>query len=141
VSEGSIDLALKTATIVVAIGGILFAYIQLKSVRANQRRTIVRQIFKDYLLLACNNPALAFPEGHLRFDFERRTANGSSETFERYEWFLSYTLFACSEAVNIAKRDKDSVYWKELAQQQVDYHWQYLTWRTGWEAKSSSYVF
>ena len=121
--------------------GLGFAFFQIRNVRRAQRNSIVRQIFKDYLLLACDNPELAYPGRHLKFDFEKRTANGAVKQFEHYEWFLSYTLFACSEAVAISKNDNDSVYWEKLAQQQIDYHGEYLSWRTSWEARDDCYLF
>lgn len=106
----------NVATIVGA-GGLIVAYLQLRAGLQGQREATALGIWKDYLALALQHPHLAAPQPYL-------TGVGrDSETFARYEWFVSMMLFACEQIVALQPRDRE---WRSTVQDQLRLHREYL---------------
>jgi hypothetical protein len=105
----------------VGAAALIFARQQLKLNRENQRETIAKTLYREYLKIALERPKFANP-GLANIDFRKRTFDGSQETFEQYEWFVSYMLHACEEVLRIS----DSDGWKSAIKRQVSYHAEYL---------------
>jgi hypothetical protein len=83
-------------TPLVGLGALGFAWQQLKLNRANQRETMAKATFREFLKLACEHPELA--EG----DYPALIKAGKKI---KYEWFVGYFLWAVEEISEYAKKD------------------------------------
>jgi hypothetical protein len=89
------------ATVVAALVALLaicIAIWALISGRNSQREATAKDIYRDYLKLAFDNPEIA----------AARRADSAQE--EKYEWFVAFLLTSCDEIVRIMPRDKT---WRE----------------------------
>ena len=71
--------------------------------------------------VALANPQFSDPEA-LEIDFEARTANGSSEVFERYEWYVARLVYVLDECLALAPIPR----WYKTAETQLAAHKLYL---------------
>lgn len=104
-----------TPVIAIAAGSV--AWGQLRLNRGNQRETIAKTLYRDYLRLAIDKPRFAYP-GLMQVDHDRRTADSSNDAYEAYEWFVSYLLHALEEILTIRR----SEVWIETVKAQLGYH-------------------
>jgi hypothetical protein len=70
--------------------------------------------------------ALADPQfsdpADMMFDFKSRTANGSREIFERYEWYVARLVYVLDECLSLAPIPR----WYKTAETQLAAHKPYL---------------
>jgi hypothetical protein len=71
--------------------------------------------------VALANPRFSDPEG-LEFDFAARSADGSRETFERYEWYVARLVYVLDECLALAPIPR----WYKTAETQLAAHKHYL---------------
>lgn len=89
--------------------------------QAVNRELSAKNLFASYELVAFENPSMANPSLS-KFDYAKRTRNGSREEFERYEWFVSYVDTVCEEILFLARNDD----WKSTLLSQLSYHEAYF---------------
>jgi hypothetical protein len=85
------------ATVVAALVAILatcIAVLALLTGRNSQREATAKDIYRDYLKLAFDNPEIAIAH---------RADRGQEE---KYQWFVAFLLTSCDEIVRIMPRDK-----------------------------------
>jgi len=86
-----------TLTPLIGIGALLFAWMQLRLNRANQRETTAKATFREFLKLAVEHPELA--EGNYE------SLISDDERQKKYEWFVGYLLWAAEEILEYAEND------------------------------------
>jgi hypothetical protein len=115
------DYATLIAATITAIG-VIVAVLAYLANRRNQREALVQKAYYDYAKMAVDMPELAFPPKQ-KFDYANQTLNGETLQFEKYEWFVSSMLVTVHFILRIEGRNK---FWRELAINQIAYHWRYL---------------
>jgi hypothetical protein len=135
------DLA-SIVAVGVAMASMIIALNAYLANRRNQRDTIIQGAYADYLKMALENADLAFPRDQ-KLDLDKQQLNDSGKDFERYEWFVSsmlstvylilevqndqrwwFVLFSQSEDRRV---QADNKFWREMIENQIAYHWQYLS--------------
>jgi hypothetical protein len=108
-------------TPLVALVAVVVAWRQLRLNRLNQRETIAKTLYREYLKTAIEKPVFANPD-LAKFDYNAATIDDSHEKFESYEWYISYMLHACEEILGIQKSDL----WRHTIRSQLNLHRSYL---------------
>jgi hypothetical protein len=96
----------------VALVGVTF---QIRASRSIEREAIAHQIWRDYLVLAFENPNFAAP------NLTKIRAEG---TLEKYEWFVSVMLYGAEQILMSRARSRP---WKNVIRDQIRYHYDYIT--------------
>ena len=99
------------ATVVIAVVAIVTAINAVNS----QREATAKEIYRDYLKLAFDNPELANPRG---FD---NPSNLNQN--ERYRWFVAFMLNSCDEIARSKSKDKG---WRKTIIEDLRFHKVYL---------------
>jgi hypothetical protein len=110
------------ATVVVATVALVVAYIQVRVNKREARLAVAKGIYKDYLILAFGNPefsSASYPMNAPKF----KTFSKDNDKYERYEFFVSYLLFAAEEVLDLTKNDP---IWRTTLCDQLRYHALYL---------------
>lgn len=97
---------------------VVIAFEQLKSSKNESRLTNAKQIYKDYLLLAFNNPEFSSLDKNDYFKLKCE-----KEKYEKYEFFVSYMLFVSEEILELTEYDNN---WENTLKTQIKYHYYYL---------------
>jgi len=109
-------------TAVVACFALFIATLQILVSRHEGRLGVAKSIYKDYLLLAMQNPkfsAASYPKNNPRlYEF-----SNEKDEYERYEFYVSYLLFASEEILLLTKGSKE---WYASLEAQLRYHALYL---------------
>jgi hypothetical protein len=111
------------AACVIAAGSLIVAVRTYVANKRNQQDTIVQRAYSDYVKMALENPAFAFPLNQ-KFDYEDEEFEGSNKEFERYEWFVSGMLNTVYLILAIEGKNR---FWREMMENQIAYHWRYLS--------------
>ncbi|MFM8332100.1 MAG: hypothetical protein ACKN9T_10465 [Candidatus Methylumidiphilus sp.] len=109
-------------TAVIALVALIIAVVQVVVSKHEARLGIAKSIYKDYLALAFANPQLSspsYPKNSPRF----KTFSKSTDDYERYEYFVSYLLFAAEEILDLTK---NSTAWRNTLRDQIRWHALYL---------------
>jgi hypothetical protein len=110
------------ATLVIAIFALFVAGRQLIIGKSEARRGFAYSIYKDYLALAFANPKFSSASYPIENPRMKAFSNDRDE-YERYEYYVSYLLFAAEEVLNLSK---NSASWRETLRDQLRYHALYL---------------
>lgn len=109
------------APLIGSIIAVVAAYIAVKQLRlakTESRVTNAKQIYKEYLLLAINNPTLSSPYEENYLAIKQKKIR-----YEKYEFYVSYMLFASEEILELTEYDFE---WEETLKTQIKYHYYYL---------------
>lgn len=106
------------ATAAIAFVALIITYIQLRVSKRESRLGVAKGIYKDYLALAFANPKFSSASYPLHAPIFKTFANNSEE-HERYEFFISYLLFAAEEILELTK---NSLTWRATLRDQLRYH-------------------
>jgi hypothetical protein len=102
---------------IAALCALVFALIQILEARSSQREATAKDIYRDYLKLAFDNPEFANPaEGGWK-------DKGEWIKDEKYRWFVTFMLNSCDEISRSKPRDKT---WRKVIQTEFDLHKDYL---------------
>ncbi|HHQ4708859.1 TPA: hypothetical protein ACSP0D_002958 [Aeromonas veronii] len=110
------------ATAIIALLALTIAYIQMCVNKKEARFAVAKGIYKDYLTLAFDNPefsSASYPLNAPRL----QTFSFDDDKYERYEFFVSYLLFAAEEILVLTK---NSQAWRATLSDQLRYHALYL---------------
>lgn len=110
---GNISQITAATVAILALAGAAY---QVSEIRANSRETNARQIFRNYLELAFNNPKYSKP------NYDALKKAGGDE-YERYSWFVTNLLYACEEIG--ASFPKDEA-WRSSCKDSLSSHARYL---------------
>lgn len=99
----------------IALIAAAIAWIQIRATSRATRRSMAYQIYNQYLMMAYQNPTLAYP----RSEKIIRDAN----QYDAYRWFLSAMLLAFEEILYVCPDEKD---WKETISDHLNQHWWHL---------------
>ena len=80
---GNLAQLVLTAAAVIALG---FAYLQVRSAEKSQREATAKEIYRDYLMVAFENPELASPDDD----------NQKIIRDDKYRWFVAVSRRAWS---------------------------------------------
>jgi hypothetical protein len=103
------DLA-QIGTFFIALFALKIAYVQIVASRESQREATAKDVFRDYLQIAFENPNYATP-------------NPRSKDDEKYKWFVAVTLNACDEIAGTVFPDP---VWRHVVRGVVKLHEDYL---------------
>jgi hypothetical protein len=95
-------------TPVVALIAVIFAWLQLRLNRANQRETTAKATFREFLKICVQNPDLAY-------------GKSSPDKQNEYEWFVAYFLWATEEILEYSHKD-----WEANLRLHMTYHKDFL---------------
>lgn len=121
-SENELSAYSTFATAVTAIVAVVVAFMQILISKKESRLGIAKGIYKDYLMYAFANPqfsSASYPLDEPRFDTFRK----NSDEYEKYEFFVSYLLFAAEEVLELTKNNYG---WRATLCDQLKYHALYL---------------
>jgi hypothetical protein len=111
-----------SATAAIAVVALIVAYIQVRVSKRESRLGVAKAIYKDYLALAFANPK--FSSASYPLDAPGiQTFSRNADEYERYEFFVSYLLFAAEEVLDLTK---NSPAWRATLRDQLRYHALYL---------------
>ncbi len=94
---------------ITAIGGIYFAWYQIRSHRRSQNEAIALGIYREYLLRAIQYPEVSYPTKQPI----------TEETEIRHEWFITYLLYAADEILDLFPDDDG---WRHTLKTELEYH-------------------
>jgi hypothetical protein len=117
---------LEIAQISIPIVGFLGVVVAGGAILANrhsQREINSAKSYLDYLRVALENPDLAYPGAIAEFDYDKQIIGDDRLEFQRYEWFVSFTLASTRLMFQTAKK---GTHWHNIAVRQISYHWRYL---------------
>jgi hypothetical protein len=103
-------------TAIVAIAALCIAATQIKAARKSQREATAKDIYRDYLKLAFENPAYADPRVSGEWDQEK----ADWLVDQKYRWFVAFALNSCDEAVDLPN-------WREVILTELKFHEDYLS--------------
>ena len=110
------------ATAVVAIVALTIALYHVMVTKHESRRGVAKSIYMDYPALAFANPKYSSASYPIENPPINEFASDQME-FERYEYFVSYLLFATEEILALTKNDLD---WRNTLRDQLKHHAIYL---------------
>lgn len=113
------DLA-ALATAFIALIGLVFAIVQIRSNQASQREATAKEIWMSYELRAFDYPRFNNPQA-AAVDHEAQTFDGDFDKYMQYESFVSFVLLACDEALRLGGKD-----WENAVDDNLMLHWDYL---------------
>ncbi len=102
----------QMVTTLIAIGAVGLAYWQVTAARRAQREATAKDLYRDYLRLAFENPKLAVPDPEDEKLIQQ----------EKYRWFASILLNACDEILYCIDDDV----WRSVIITELGYHTSYL---------------
>jgi len=102
-------------TAIVAVAAAIFAWRTIESSRASQQEATAKDIYRDYLRLAFDNPKLANPRA---FENPERLKQD-----EKYRWFVAFMLNSCDE---IARSQPEDNSWRKAIIEDLKFHVDYL---------------
>lgn len=105
----------------VAILAVLVAIKQLKTSHEDQKITAAKELYRNYLQLAFENPRFSSPSYPKDNPSFPEIKNNPIE-FEQYEFYVSNFLFAAEEILRIDRSDD----WTKTIIAQMKYHALYL---------------
>jgi len=106
-----------------AVAALVYAHLAITESRRAERHANAHELWRDYLRLAFDHPKLADPTLHLAdFDYHKLTVDGSSELFQKYEWFVGTLLDACVEILDFMPSKE----WRATLRSQLKLHRDYL---------------
>ncbi len=106
-----------------AVAALVYAHLAITESRRAERHANAHELWRDYLRLAFDHPKLADPTLHLSdFDYHKLTVDGSSELFQKYEWFVGTLLDACVEILDFMPSKE----WRATLRSQLKLHRDYL---------------
>ena len=108
------DIAILVGLVFTSIG-LCATALQMHRSREYQRENTAKGVYRDYLKMATDNPALANGD---------RAVIAELKLDEKYKWFVAYFLWACEEVIDFAPDDPA---WKKDIESQLKYHKAYLT--------------
>jgi hypothetical protein len=103
------DIATVALAVIAVVTAFIIAWAAINA-RNSQREGTAKDIYRDYLKLAFQNPKFADPEADL------------SENKE-YRWFVAFMLNSCDEIARIKSRDKN---WRKTIRLDLRMHAEYL---------------
>jgi len=104
-------------TMIAALGALVFASIQIRETRSSQRLATAKDIYRDYLKLAFENPKFSDPAaGGWRNE-------GGWMRDAKYRWFVAFMLNSYYEITLSNPGDKT---WHEVIRVDLDLHKDYL---------------
>jgi hypothetical protein len=109
-----ISAAAAVSSFMVAAGALGYVAHQIDQNRAISRETAARQIFRQYLELAVNNPELSVP------DLDDMTEPAKRD---RYDNFVTHMLFACEEILAAFFKEKG---WRDGCEFHIERHLSYV---------------
>ena len=110
------------ATAIVAVLALFIAIVQILVGKHEARLGVAKSIYKDYLALAMQNPK--FSSASYPIESPRlHEISKDHEEYERYEFYVSYLLFAAEEILHLTKNSSE---WRSALQAQLRYHALYL---------------
>ena len=105
-----------------AVASVMFVAYQITDFKINHKEALSVATWGDYERYSMDHPELSLMADTGEFDFSRLTLDGSRENFERYEWYVSYMLWACVEIGEIKKSDD----WDTTIAEQLRRHKRFL---------------
>lgn len=106
------------ATITVPIIAVVAAFLAWRQIHSSSlagRRATAFQIYHQYLVMAYENPTLAFPR------LERIV--GDAKQYDAYRWFVATMLLSFEEILYVCPNEED---WKRTITDQLNRHWWHL---------------
>jgi hypothetical protein len=111
---------------------------QIIHMNRRQRQQTARAIFSEFIKTSIDHPIFAYPPRFSeKFNFDNQEINGSKETFEQYEWYISALCIACREVLETLWFDE---YWTHRVRRNLRYHVMYFAWREG-RQKPEDFIF
>ncbi len=95
---------------------------QLLAAKYEARNSLVKSNYKDYLRLAFEFPRFSSPS-YPTTNPPYYAIESNPAEFERYEFYVSYLLFAAEEILDFKRNDE---IWREVLKDQLRYHALYL---------------
>ena len=126
-------------TMIAALCALVFAWNQTTQGRNSQREATAKDIYRDYLRLAFENPKFANPNKLLGMA-EGWKQNGEWIQDERYRWFVAFMLNSYDEIALCNPKDNT---WRLVILEDLNLHREYLKSREfkhdegGWDLFSS----
>jgi len=122
-TAANIAQVVSILSIIIAFAALVYAKGQIEAARELQRRTYARDIYRDYLKVAFENPILADPTDSLQeFNYKELKIGSSRELFAKYEWYLSFVLEACEQLRRLPADEG----WEDTVRFQIGYHYEWL---------------
>jgi|SRR5580704_8872794 hypothetical protein len=123
IAEGLGGLA-TVGTLIVALCALKFAREQISEAKNSQREATAKDIYRDYLELAFNNPKFANPAEFINgAGGDGWKQKGEWNKDERYRWFVSFMLNSCDEIAQSKPGDES---WRKTIFLDLQYHQDYL---------------
>lgn len=122
IAKLNLSEAIALSALTTSIAAFFVAFKQYKATKYESRRSAANSIYKDYLLLAFQNPHLSSASYPLENPAYNKIKCEPS-SFEQYEYYVSILLFASEEILEITKGDRE---WKMTLSDQLRYHALYL---------------
>lgn len=110
------------ATAIVAVIALFIAIIQILVGKHEARLGVAKSIYKDYLAIAMQNPRFSSASYPINSPMIHEISKDHEE-YERYEFYVSYLLFAAEEILNLTRNSSE---WRSALQAQLRYHALYL---------------
>jgi hypothetical protein len=104
---------------------LVFGVFQLRLNERARQRNNSDALWRQYELLCIEYPDFAYPnEPEFAFQGESGTLNNSQQNFTRYEYFVSFFLYACEGILIVYQSQPD---WKRSVISELYWHREYLT--------------
>jgi len=81
-----------------------------------------KKLYLSQCDVALANPQFSNPQD-LTLDFEKQTANGSKDEFERYEWYVARLVYVLDECFRLCPLSGE---WEAVAETQLSNHAEYF---------------
>ena len=108
-------------TAMVALFALVLAWHQLQVTRREGRLTLAKTIYREYLVMAMNNPMFSSPS----YPLDNPTMHSfwsDVDARERYEFYVAHLLFAAEEILALTNLPT----WRDAIQLHLQYHGLYL---------------
>jgi len=109
-------------TAVIAFCALIFAYKQIQETRDSQREATAKDVYRDYLKLAFENPKLSNPDKFTNVEGGWKYKDEWMQD-EQYRWFVAFMLNSCDEILSSNPGDET---WRRAILEDLKFHKGYL---------------
>jgi hypothetical protein len=108
-----------------ALLGVVIAGWTIGCARRSQREATAKDVYRDYLRLAFENPKLANPHAqNLKGDVQKQDEQRQGQQYsEEYRWFVAFMMNSCDEIARSRRGDEG---WRNTILEDLKMHAEYL---------------
>lgn len=120
-----LDASASMLTFVIALAALFLAWRQLVSSKQEARNALAKTLYREYILLAMQNPEFSMPSYPVENPKMLRFS-GDPKQYDAYEFYVSHMLYAVEEIVDMVRGTPEWSGWRETILSQMEYHALYL---------------